>query len=186
MEDSEWKAEIEKQRAIKDRFFKSRYPGSPIPFEDRGKFSGLDYFPPDAAYRFELDLRDYKEKEALTMIYTKGQERHFLRWGEFRFKVGDQEQTIQVYKSNPAEQKLFIPFRDATSGKETYGAGRYLDLESDRDQTPEGKWILDFNRAYNPWCVYSKDYTCPLVPSENRLEVPIRAGEKNHPSRIAS
>ncbi len=181
METSEWNAEVEKQRATKDRFFRNRYPGSPIPSEDRARFKGLDYFPADHAYRFELDLHDYKEKEALRMIYTKGQERDFLRWGEFRFKVGDQEQTLQVYKAAPEEGRLFIPFRDATSGKETYGAGRYLDLESDTNQTPQGKWILDFNRAYNPWCVYSKDYTCPLVPSENWLEVPIRAGEKNYP-----
>lgn len=181
METSEWKAEIEKERKTKDRFFESRYPGSPIPFEDRGKFSGLDYFPPDPAYRFELELREHREKKALRMTYTKGEERGFLRWGEFRFKVGDQEQAIQVYKSNPAEQRLFIPFRDATSGKETYGAGRYLDLESDIDQTAEGKWILDFNKAYNPWCVYSENYTCPSVPSENRLEVPIHAGEKDYP-----
>ena len=183
METSEWKAEVQKQRATKDRFFGSRYPGSPIPSEQRDRFETLDYFPPDPAYRFELDIHEHKEKKALRMTYTKGEERDFLRWGEFRFKVGDQEQTLQVYKSNPAEQRLFIPFRDATSGKETYGAGRYLDLEPDRSQTPEGKWLLDFNRAYNPWCVYSKDYTCPLVPAENWLEVPIRAGEKNYPLR---
>jgi uncharacterized protein (DUF1684 family) len=115
------------------------------------------------------------------MAYTKGQEQDFLRWGEFRFKVGDREQTIQAYKSDPAEERLFILFRDATSGKETYGGGRYLDLESDRDQTAEGKWILDFNKAYNPWCVYSENYTCPLVPPENQLEIPIYAGEKNYP-----
>jgi uncharacterized protein (DUF1684 family) len=78
-------------------------------------------------------------------------------------------------------ERLFILFKDATSGKETYGAGRYLDLEAERDHTPDGRWILDFNRAYNPWCVYSKDYTCPLVPRENWLEVAIPAGEKDYP-----
>ena len=74
---------------------------------------------------------------------------------------------------------------DVTSGKETYSAGRDLDLEPDRDRTAEGKWILDFNKAYNPWCVYSEDYTCPLVPPENWLEVPIRAGEKNYSFKVA-
>lgn len=177
----EWKAEIEKERKTKDRFFKSRYPGSPIPFEDRAKLKALDYFPPDPDYRFELELHEHEEKGVVRMAYTKGRERDFLRWGEFRFKVGNKERAIQAYKSNPTEQKLFILFRDATSGKETYRAGRYLDLESDRDQTAEGKWTLDFNRAYNPWCVYSENYTCPLVPSENWLEVPIYAGEKNYP-----
>jgi uncharacterized protein (DUF1684 family) len=181
METSEWKAEIEKGRKIKDRFFRSGYAGSPVPSEDRARFKGLDYFPPDPAYRFELELHEHEEKRLVKMAYTKGREQDFLRWGEFRFKVGDKEQQIQAYKSDPAEERLFILFRDATSGKETYGAGRYLDLEPGRHQTAEGKWILDFNEAYNPWCVYSEDYTCPLVPPENWLEVPIYAGEKNYP-----
>jgi len=181
MEISEWKAKTEKEREIKDGFFRSRYPGSPIPFEDRAKFKGLDYFPPDPVYRFELELHEHEEKRFVRMAYTKSQERDFLLWGEFRFKVGDREQIIQVYKSDPTEERLFILFRDATSGKETYGAGRYLDLDSDRDQTAEGKWILDLNKAYNPWCVYSENYTCPLVSPENWLEVPIYAGEKNYP-----
>jgi uncharacterized protein (DUF1684 family) len=181
MEIFEWKAEIEKQRKIKDRFFKSSYPGSPIPFEDRARFKGLDYFPPHPDYRFELELHEHEEKGVVRMAYTKGRERDFLRWGEFRFKVGNKEQAIQVYKSDPEEDRLFVLFRDETSGKGTYGAGRYLDLDADRDQTAGGKWILDFNKTYNPWCVYSKNYTCPLVPSENWLEVPILAGEKNYP-----
>ena len=75
----------------------------------------------------------------------------------------------------------WVPFRDKTSGKETYGAGRYLDLEPERQRTAEGKWILDLNRAYNPWCAYSEAYTCPFIPPENWLEVPIRAGEKRYP-----
>ncbi|MCD6391664.1 MAG: DUF1684 domain-containing protein [Dehalococcoidia bacterium] len=181
MEISEWKAAIEKERKIKDRFFRSRYPGSPIPFDDRTRFKGLDYFPPDPAYRFELELHEHEEKRLAKIAYTKGREQDFLRWGEFRFKVGDKEQAIQAYKSDPAEERLFLLFRDKTSGRETYSAGRYLDLDPNKDQTPEGKWILDFNRAYNPWCGYSENYTCPLVPSENRLEVPIYAGERNYP-----
>jgi len=186
METSEWKAEIEKERKIKDRFFKSRYPGSPILFEDRARFKGLDYFPPDPANRFELELHEHEEKGVVRIAYTKGQERDFLRWGEFRFKVGDKDQAIQAYKSGPAEERLFILFRDATSGQETHGGGRYLDLDLNKDQIAGGKWVLDFNKAYNPWCVYSENYTCPLVPSENWLEVPIRAGEKNYPLRIAN
>lgn len=180
MEIPEWKTEIEKERKVKDRFFRSRYPGSPIPSEDRAKFKGLDYFLPDPAYRFELKIHEHEEKGVVGIAYSKGQEGDFIRWGEFRFKVGNKAQTIQVYKSDPAEERLFILFRDATSGKETYGAGRYLDLEPNRDQTAEGKWILDFNKAYNPWCVYSENYTCPLIPLENCLEAPIYAGEKNY------
>ena len=182
MDNLEWEAEIEKGRRVKDRFFKSRYPGSPIPFADRAKFRGLDYFPINPNCRFELDLHEHKEKKVVRMAYTKGQERNFLRWGEFRFKIGNKEQVIQAYKSDLAEERLFILFRGATSGKETYGGGRYLNLEPNKDQTAEGKWILDFNKAYNPWCVYSENYTCPLVPLENWLEVPIDAGEKKYSS----
>ena len=115
------------------------------------------------------------------MAYTKGNEQDFLRWGEFRFKIGGKEQALQAYKSKPQEEMLFVPLKDATHGKETYGAGRYLDLELDRDRTAEGKWILDFNQAYNPWCAYSEAYTCPFVPVENCLEVPIPSGEKDYP-----
>ena len=184
MEISEWEAELERERKVKDRFFRSGYPGSPVPFEDRDKFEGLDYFPTDPAYRFELELHEHEEKRVIRMAYTKGQEQDFLRWGEFWFRVGDKEQAIQAYKRNPAEERLFVLFRDTSSGKETYDAGRYLDLEPNRDRTAEGKWILDFNKAYNPWCVYSEDYTCPLVPPENWLEVPIRAGEKNYSLKV--
>lgn len=81
------------------------------------------------------------------MAYTKGEEQEFIRWGEFRFKVGNKELVLQAYKSNPEEETLFVPFRDATSGKETYGAGRYLDLAPENNRTPDGKWILDFNRG---------------------------------------
>jgi uncharacterized protein (DUF1684 family) len=105
--------------------------------------------------------------------------RLFLRWGEFRFNVGNERYVLQAFKTNPEEERLFVPFRDATSGRETYGAGRYLDLDL-TDRTPNGIWIFNFNKAYNPWCVYIQDYACPFVPPENWLEVPINAGEKNY------
>jgi uncharacterized protein (DUF1684 family) len=132
MDLSEWMEYYSQEREQKELFFKE-HPQSPIPFEERMDFRGLDYYPPDPGSRFELDLH---------------------------------------------EERLFIPFKDATSGRETYGAGRYLDLDYQRDRTPEGKWILDLNRAYNPWCAYSVDYVCPFVPLENWLKVPVYAGEK--------
>jgi len=103
-----------------------------------------------------------------------------LRWGEFRFKIGDKACTLQAYKSDPNEERLFVPFRDETSGKETYGAGRYLDLDDEHHCTTDGKWILDFNCAYNPWCAYSDAYACPFVDPENWLKVAVRAGEKKY------
>jgi len=179
MEVSEWKRRIELERENKDSFF-GQHSQSPIPAEERGKFKGLDYYSPDPKYSFELELHEHREKEKIKVQDTQGNEREFLRWGEFRFKIDDEEYALQVYKSNPMEEKLFIPFRDATSSKETYGSGRYLDLEPNGHQTPEGKWILDFNKAYNPWCAYSEYYACPFVPPENWLKVPVRAGEKDY------
>ncbi len=180
MEISEWKERLEREREEKDKFF-SLHPQSPIPFEEREKFKKLDYYPPNPNYRLKLELHEHEEKKTVKMAYTRGNEQKFLRWGEFQFKIEDQEQFLQAYKSNPEEEKLFVPFKDKTSGKETYGAGRYIDLESERDHIADRKWILDFNKAYNPWCVYSEAYTCPFVPPENQLNVPIHAGEKNYP-----
>lgn len=178
---SEWKKQLERERQEKDRFFMLHLQ-SPLSVEDRKKLrKGLGYFPSDPAYRFELDLYEHQNKHTLKMSYTRGEEREFIRWGEFRFKVGSENCTLQAYKNRPDEGRLFVPFRDATSGKETYGAGRYIDLESGIHCAVDGKWILDFNVAYNPWCAYSEAYTCPFVPPENWLKIPIRAGEKNYP-----
>jgi len=149
--------------------------------QDRRAFQGLAYWPPDPEYRFELELHEYDEKEAIGVADTGGQQRSLLRWGEFRFQLAGRQCTLQAYRSDAAEERLFVPFRDQTSGKESYGAGRYLDLEADAHLTEDGRWIVDFNDAYNPWCAYSEDYVCPFVPPENWLEVPVRAGEKQYP-----
>ena len=141
---------------------------------------GLAYYPPDPAYRLELKLHEHEEKETLTLEMSRGGAREFLRWGEFRCDIESEGCTLQAYKSGSEEGGLFVLFRDGTSGVETYVGGRYLDLDPGRDRIAEGKWILDFNRAYNPWCAYSETYTCPLVPLENRLRVPVRAGERTH------
>jgi uncharacterized protein (DUF1684 family) len=177
-----WKIQIEGERREKDAFFGHHWQ-SPIPPQDRAEFKGLDYYPPDPDLRFELELYEHEDKKTMRMAYTKGEEQDFVRWGEFRFEIGDEECVLQAYKRDAEEEQLFVPFRDATSGQETYGAGRYIDLDAAKDRSADGKWALDFNRAYNPWCVYSEDYTCPLVPQENRLAVPVCAGEKNYPKR---
>ncbi len=179
MEISEWKAKIEQERKQKDMFLASHYQ-SPISFEDRQQFTGLDYYPPDPDYCFELELHEHEEKKILKIEDTQGNQRDFLRWGEFRFKIGDKECTLQAYKNDAHEERLFVPFKDETSAKETYGAGRYLDLDYEAHHTADGKWILDLNNAYNPWCAYSDAYACPFVDPENWLKVAVSAGEKNY------
>jgi uncharacterized protein (DUF1684 family) len=175
----EWKAMLERERNEKDEFFGSGHPQSPIPPMELWKFKGLSYYPLNPAFRFELELREHAERETLKVQDTKGTDRDLIRWGEFRFSVDGKDCALQAYKTDPLEERLFVPFRDSTSGGETYGAGRYMDLDYGRDRTTEGRWILDFNRAYNPWCAYSEAYACPFVPPENWLEVPVKAGEKN-------
>jgi len=179
MDVAKWRKTIENQREQKDEFF-ILHPQSPIPLESRSHFGGLSYYPPDVNYRFELELQEHPNKKVVKIEDTGGNIRDLIRWGELHFTIGGEECTLQAYQSEPGETRFFIPFRDGTSNKETYGAGRYLDLEPDSHMTSAGKWILDFNQAYNPWCAYSEDYVCPFVPPENWLKVPIRVGEKNY------
>ena len=179
MDLAEWKQRIEEARKGKD-WFLGNHPQSPLPAGERRGFGGLEYFPLDRVYRFELPLHEHEIRETIETGDTAGQTRTLWRWGEFRFSMGGQDCSLQAYKSGPGEERLFVPFRDQTSGKETYGAGRYLDLEPARHLNSEGRWIVDFNEAYNPWCAYSEDYACPFVPPENWLQAPVHAGERSY------
>lgn len=174
---SGWKRAIRNDREAKDEYFRSN-SHSPIPPDERASFEGLSYYPVDESYRFELPLHEHDARTSVTVGTSTGSEREYLRWGEFRFELDGEEFALQAYKSDPDDDRLWVPFRDATSGGETYGAGRYLDLEAETHRTDDGTWILDFNEAYNPTCAYSEQYECPLPPTENWLEVPIEAGEK--------
>lgn len=178
-ENSEWKKQLLEQREEKDRFFKNS-PDSPIPSQDQEKFEGLDYYPPDPKYRFKLELHEHEEKEEVEIDTTGEGKKKYIKWGEFRLKLHGKEQTLQAYKKDPEDEGLFVPFRDDTSGGDTYGGGRYLDLDESK-RTEEGEWILDFNEAYNPWCAYSETHGCPLTPPDNWLEVPVQAGERKYP-----
>ncbi|MFB6068825.1 MAG: DUF1684 domain-containing protein [Halobacterium sp.] len=175
---ADWRDRLLEKRKEKDEFFRS-HPRSPIPEEARDGFRGLDYYPPDESYRFELALHEHDEKERVTVSTSTEGEREYLRWGEFRFTVDGEAVTLQAYKADADDDRLWVPFRDETSGDETYGAGRYLDLEPEHHRT-NGEWVVDFNEAYNPTCAYSDRYECPLPPAENWLDVRIEAGERNY------
>lgn len=181
MDVRKWKERLELEREQKDQFF-ALHPQSPIPAESQAGFEGLDYFPPAPSLRFELPLHRHDDIEIVTVEDTSGNMQQMVRWGEFRFTIEEKQCSLQAYRTDASEMRLFLPFRDATSGQETYGAGRYLDLEADQHLTGDGKWILDFNKAYNPWCAYSENYVCPFVLPENWLEVPILAGERSYGS----
>ncbi|MFB6204440.1 MAG: DUF1684 domain-containing protein [Candidatus Nanohaloarchaea archaeon] len=170
-----WKEHVKQERREKDDFLEN-HPRSPIPRDEREEFDGLDYFPLKEDFRFELELHEHDDKETRVIGTSTGGEREYTRWGEFRFEIGGEEYVLQAYKSDPDEERLWIPFKDETNGEETYGMGRYLDLEEKRG----GKWVLDFNQAYNPFCAYSENYECALIPQENHLDVRIEAGEKSY------
>ncbi len=172
-----WKEEIREQRRRKEEYF-ARNPRSPLPPDQRESFDGLSYYPVDEDYRFELELDRFEDPDEVTVGTSTGGEQDYLEWGEFTFEVEGEEVFLLAYKGEPGEERLWVPFRDETSGEETYGAGRYIDLEEDTHKTDDGTWILDLNEAYNPTCAYSDRYECPLPPTENWLEVPIKAGEK--------
>lgn len=161
---------IESSRVEKDHFFRSS-PYSPI--EDRINFKGLDYYPPNPAYRYTLPLNKAEQPEPLTFQTSTGDERTYFRLGTVEFEVEGRPAQLAIYQSDDHDE-LFLPFRDATSGNETYGAGRYLEPEIQSD----GQIVVDFNVAYNPFCAYSDAYSCPLPPFENHLKLAILAGEK--------
>jgi uncharacterized protein len=164
-------------RAEKDAFFKSS-PHSPIPADERDAFTGLPYYPIDEELVFEgVNLEPYSgdEPSSFQIPTSDGKLRPAHRAGTFSFEVGGAARRLTAYVMNDGRpESLFLPFLDQTSGRETYGAGRYLDLEPDDD----GTYAIDFNQAYHPSCVYAPQYSCPLTPAENRLATRIEAGER--------
>jgi uncharacterized protein len=164
-------------RAEKDEFFRTS-GSSPLPAGDRKGFGGLPYFEVDEALRFEgLPLAPYAGVEPVSFqIPTSDNKlRPAERAGVFRFEVGGAPATLTAYSLEGVESgSVFVPFLDATSGSDTYGAGRYLDLDPEAD----GTYVLDFNLAYHPSCVYDARFSCPLTPPENRLAMRIEAGER--------
>jgi uncharacterized protein (DUF1684 family) len=165
-------------RSTRDDMFKN-HAQSALPKEQRAAFEGLDLFDYDPAYRVVGKLRDAAEQSY--EIPTSGDvTMRFTRFGVCDFELGGNEQQLELYWLDAYGGGLFLPFRDATSGNETYGAGRYLfDTVKGADLgTSSTEIVLDFNFAYNPSCAYDPRWVCPLAPPPNRLEVPVRAGEK--------
>ena len=170
--------QIEAFRRQKDKFFQAN-PDSPILPEDREHFHGLNYYPVDMKYRVEARLVEEQHPGIFRVQTTTGDHKEYTRVGRLEFEIDCQKLCLTAFMPPSDEAlhggRLFVPFRDKTSGKETYGAGRYLDLNKRETDT----YTLDFNRAYNPYCAYSPYYSCPLPPGENMLPIEICAGEKS-------
>jgi len=164
-------------RSQKDQFFSSFE--SPLTHADRASFEGLRYYDPNPDLVFTVQLQPGDNAET-TIQTTDGRERVYRRAGEAVLEIGETRVSLIAYDTG--HPGYFIPFRDSTSGQETYGGGRYLDIEPN----PDGTITIDFNMAYNPYCVYNDGYSCPLPPQENWLEIPIEAGELSYQRQDSS
>ena len=158
-------------RAQKDDFFENDHH-SPLTDEQKRNFDGLQYFSEAPDLRFEVTLERFDPIDQVEIQTNTGAVQSYQRYGRFRFTVDGEGAELTVYRS---EHGYFLPFADSLAGDETYGAGRYLEPEDLGDD----HLIVDFNMAYNPYCAYNPNWSCPITPAENRLRVPIRAGEKN-------
>ncbi len=179
-ESVQYSQQLEEFRRQKDRFFGAS-PQSPIPMaQRRSGFQGLRYFPPDLAFQIVAQVTPIEEIIVEELNTSTGDLRPQRRAAELRFTIGDQELALLGFADPDDDDlhELFVPFRDATSGGETYGAGRYLETVVEPTDDGAIQAVLDFNLAYNPYCAYNENYSCPIPPAENRLTVAITAGER--------
>jgi uncharacterized protein (DUF1684 family) len=173
-EPPDYAARIAAEREAKDQMFRQvGQPNSPVRPGELDTFVPLSYFPIDESYAVPAQLEPAAERVTITMPTSTGKLRNVERVGALKFNLKGQALQLTAFHEEGSQQ-LFVPFSDLTGGTETYQAGRYMNL----DPSPSGIYIVDFNIAYNPYCYYNPEYDCPLPPKENRLAVPIRAGER--------
>ncbi|HKB13290.1 MAG TPA: DUF1684 domain-containing protein [Vicinamibacterales bacterium] len=171
-EPKDYAEKIAAERAAKDAQFAAT--DDPIPKARHKDLLPLAYFPIDPEYKVPGVLKRVDDKTVFEMPTSTGTNRQMRRVGSLEFTLKGTQLKLTVFLEVADPGHLFIAFNDLTSGTETYPSGRYIDLP------PNGTNIyeVDFNRAYNPYCYYNLAYECPLPPRENRLKIPIRAGEK--------
>jgi len=170
-----YQEEIRAEREAKDRLFRSK-TNSPLTAKKRSQFTGLAYFRIDPEFKVKARLEKLNDDSIYIFRTSKKTVRRMKKYGKLHFKLANKDLELLALRGlDPLSRKmLFIPFTDKTSGMDTYGAGRYLDVSIPQTNT----LILDFNQAYQPYCTYNANYECPLPPSENHLELRIEAGEK--------
>ena len=180
-----WRRELQGKRDEKDDFF-GDHPQSPIPPDERETFDGLAYFDPDPDYRVTAAVTVHDEPDVVRMETSAGREMRYLRVATLEFELprADPDRDpaaldLGAYRQEGVdEETLFVPFRDKTTGQQTYADGRYLELAADRALETGDEVVVDFNLAYAPFCAYSETFDCPLPPEGNWLEVAVPAGER--------
>ncbi len=195
-----WKDQLRASRAEKDEFL-AKNPRSPIAPSVRDAFDGLVYFPPDADYRVMATVTTHDDPESVELDAENSPGERLVRAITFGFELPRDtangatnapresaddstdriEQTLVGYRREPDDTALFVPFRDKTTGQETYRNGRYMDVHPERPLSDGETVTLDFNLAYTPLCAFDNAFVCPLPPEENWLSVAVRAGERTPP-----
>ncbi len=168
---------IDFQKALNKEYRDSKE--TPLRGDNFTQFKKHPFFPIDLQYRVVADFTPIKNAEPFDLPTSSGKTKSYKAFGKVSFVINNQPCSLTLYQSvdlSKLEQYkdyLFLPFRDETNSKETYGGGRYIDVK-----IPKGNTIvIDFNKAYQPYCAYNAyDYSCPIVPEENKLPIPIRAG----------
>ncbi|MEM1259843.1 MAG: DUF1684 domain-containing protein [Bacteroidota bacterium] len=154
---------------------------SPLPDRYRKDFEGLDFFPADTTYIISARFERTPNTQPFQMPSTTDERTWEVVYGVVHFELNDRVHQLEVYQGLELRNRkgfkdyLFLPFLDLTNGEETYGGGRYLDLRIPNSDT----LVIDFNKAYNPYCVYNKKYSCPLVPRQNFMNTKVMAGVRD-------
>jgi uncharacterized protein (DUF1684 family) len=174
-ESSSYKDDIlEHRRKINKEMLGS---GSPIPEDEKASFTGLNFFPVDSSFNVSAKFEVIANGRVFDMMTNTDRRPKYRHFANILFTYGGKSYSLEAYQ--PAEKpggELFIPFNDLTNGSDSYYSGRFIDIE-----IPEGKeFKLDFNRCYNPYCAYNENYSCPIPPQANRLELEVKAGEKKY------
>lgn len=171
---ADYAAKLDRERAAKDAAFR-RQVDQPIPADRMNDLLPLKYFPTDLSYVVPASLTPAAVRTPLQVPTSTGQMRAMEVVGTLEFTLKGQRLSLAaLVEAGAPPDQLFVPFMDATSGSETYAAGRYLEIP----RTATGIYTIDFNRAFQPYCAYNHSYDCPYPPPSNRLTMAIRAGER--------
>lgn len=169
--DNEYVKTIQSSRNDKDSYLKK---DSASPIEAKVSFTGLKYFEVNPTYRVVGKIDRLSSGQTINISMSGGEVEEYEAYGNVKFELSGAKYALKIFKT--PEGNLFLPFKDLTSNKETYGAGRYLDFGI--DEVKGNEIDIDFNKAYHPYCAYNHTFTCPVPPAENFLNVVIKAGER--------
>lgn len=168
---------IEKIERTRERYnitFR-KSPNSPLTAEQKKDFKGLSHFPIDERYKITAEMKKFDEQNEITILSSKGDERNYIRFAFIEFELEGQNNKLTIL-TIPQQDYLFLPFKDKTTGNESYKNGRYVEIE----KLSDNRIVVDFNLAYNPLCAYNDRWNCAGIPEENILQVPIPAGQKKY------